>query len=300
MNVEAPIQQIRRELSKRLYPLGDLCPSLWKEFDDAGYHQALLDRNLILSLAQDEAARDQILKYWVEYAKERIAGLVGPMSILTGELPETSAYRSGLLDQLREIRRQQVLKSNEPHPSPQIEPTLSRFNEMFHTELFMVDRLEQLNRQGDAEIKAFKFSELRGFYDFAPEKKYDLMVNQYTAAFAPHGFSPDLNIKGGSVFRKPISGTAWDMVFVDESRKFTETGGVVTWVGIMTQGRRVQPGSNRAVTMLGHFPIRDLIPGFGAYTFFRPQSYAEMCLACAANVCAAQLISRRVNELLAP
>lgn len=147
MNTEAPIQQVRRELSKQLYPLGDLCPSLWKEFDDAGYHQALLDRNLILSLAQDEAARDQILKYWVEYAKERIAGLVGPMSILTGELPEISAYRSGLLEQLREIRRQQVLKSNELHPSPQIEPTLSRFNEMFYTEPFKIDRRERLKRK---------------------------------------------------------------------------------------------------------------------------------------------------------
>ena len=193
----------------------------------------------------------------------------------------------------------QVLKSNEPRTSPQIEPTLKRFADMFHTEPFKIDRRERLKRARHAEAKAFRFAEIQGFYDFAPEKKYDLMFNQYVATFAPHGFSPDLNIKGGSVFRKPISGTAWDMVFVHESRKFTETGGVETWVGIMTQGRRVQPGSNRAVTMLGHFPIGDLIPGFDAYTFFRPQSYAEMCLACAANVCAAQLISRHVNELLA-
>ena len=300
MNTEVPIQQVRRELSKQLYPLGDLCPSLWKEFDDAGYHQALLDRNLSLSLAQDEAARYQILKYWVEYAKERIAGLVGPMSILTGELPEISAYRSGLLDQLREDRRQQVLDSNETHPSPQIESTLRRFNEMFYTEPFKIDRRERFKRARVAEAKAFRFAEMRGFYDFAPEKKYDLMVNQYTAAFAAHRFSPDLNIKGGSVFRKPISGTAWDLVFVDESRKFTETGVVETWVGITTKGRRVQPGSNRVVTMLGHFPIDDLIPGFGAYTFFRPQSCAEMCLACAANVCATHLIYFHVNELLAP
>jgi hypothetical protein len=181
VNIEKPMQQVRRELSKPLYPLGDPCPDLWQEFDNAGYHQASLDRKLILSLAENEAARDQILKYWVEYAKERIAGLVGPMDILAGELPEISAYRSSLLDQLRENRRQQILQSNEPHPSPQIEPTLSRFNEMFYTEPFMIDRLERLNREKSAEVKAFGFAEMQGFYDFAPEKKYDLMVNQYTA-----------------------------------------------------------------------------------------------------------------------
>lgn len=36
----------------------------------------------------------QLWLYWSEYAKERLAGLVGPMNVLEGKLPTVAAYRS--------------------------------------------------------------------------------------------------------------------------------------------------------------------------------------------------------------
>jgi hypothetical protein len=118
-------------LSARLYPLGEQLDDIFADLDHAGYGApARVVQKALLAPADTEERQRELKLYWPEYAKERLAGLVGPMDILKGKIPSTAAYRSTVLAELR-TRALQIWSDSESAPvSPQIEPTIKQYVEM--------------------------------------------------------------------------------------------------------------------------------------------------------------------------
>src|SRR4051812_16544978 len=104
-----------RWLSRRLFHLGEQWTDLCEELAQAGYGlPAAAFRQGQEELAGTEEGRSSLRTYWEEYAKERLAGLVGPMNIERGDLPGIAAYRSEFLARLRADVTSGKLKSAGP------------------------------------------------------------------------------------------------------------------------------------------------------------------------------------------
>lgn len=286
-----------RALSERLYPLGDECPSIWDELDRSGYGEpARIVREAHRELAGSAEKYEQVTRYWVEYAKERLAGLVGPMDILRGRLTKVSAYRSELLDRLRADAKAGRLKSEGPIVSPQIEPTIKRYIELLPDDPFRVPVRERIRAAQKAAVAAAKLHELPEFSKNS-KQKYELLIERYRADLEPAGFTLDSHRKHGVVFRRIIANGQWAFVFVDESRDGMDGGQLFPHMAITLPKKAVLPGA-LPLSAVATFSPADLVPGFGAVCWFDASSYAQLCLACDANSFLAKSVASRIDKLL--
>lgn len=289
-----------RLLSRQLYPLGEQCPELWKEFERAGYGEPIrAQRQALRELAGSDEKYAHLERYWAEYAKERLAGLSGPMNILKGQLPEFSAYRSELLEKLREDARAGLLKSEGSIVSPQIEPTLKRYVEMLPDDPARVAGRNEIREARKRAALALGLQEMAGFSSWPADKNYDALIARYRVHLESAGFSIGSLRKHGVVFRRPTSDARWSLVFVDESREGIGTGhgALESTIAITAPGVDVVP---RAVELRAAVAFQPdvLIYGFRAACGFDKDSYAQLCLACDANAFLAQSVCARIDKLL--
>lgn len=287
-----------RALSARLYRLGECCPRIWDELDKSGYGlPARAFREAIRELAGDEQTYERVVLYWIEYAKERLAGLVGPMDLLSGEIPNVAAYRSPLLEELRRETKMGLRKSAGPITSPQIEPTLKRYVEMLPDDPFKAELMERVKRARREAARVLGLQERGDVPALTAKERYDLLVERYSSNLTSSGFGLDSHRKHGIVYRQATSDGRWAFVFIDESRDGMDGGRLETRMAITLPKKAVLPGAV-AMTSVATFSPGDLVPGFGYICGFDRRSYAELCLACDANAELAKSIYLRLNEML--
>lgn len=287
-----------RALSARLYHLAEQCPRIWDELDESGYGRpARIFREAIRELAGDDNAYERVVLYWIEFAKERLAGLVGPMDVLAGDIPKVAAYRSPLLEELRRDARAGRLKSAGPIVSPQVEPTLKRYVEMLPDDPFKTQLVERVKRARKEAAGVLELHERGDIPALSAKERYDLLVERYSTKLMSSGFGLDSHRKHGVVYRRTTADARWAFVFIDESRDGMDGGRLETRMAITLPKKAILPGA-AAMTSVATFSPADLVPGFGYVCGFDRRSYAELCLACDANAELAKSTYLRLNELL--
>lgn len=287
-----------KSLSQKLYPLGDQVHDICAELDRAGYGEgARVVRQELEGLAATQDRVQQLRLYWSEYAKERIAGLLGPLNVLTGKLPKMAAYRSALLADLRARAAAGEFESDGPTKSPQIEPTMKRYIEMAQDDPFVVRTLDAVKRARREAVRKLSLPELEEFGRLAAKARYDLLIERYSASLFTEGFTLDSHRKTGVVFRRLTSDGRWAFIFVDDSRDGVDTGMLSVKFGLTLPKKAVLPSSLPSC-VVASFSSDDIVPRFGAVRGFAAPSYAEFCLAADACAYLAQVLYRRVDALL--
>jgi hypothetical protein len=286
-------------LSEQLHTLGEQCASIWAELSENGYGEpSSIIREAHLELAQKNGDREQLLQYWVEYAKERLAALVGPMDIVGGQIPKVSAYKSPLLTRLRNEAKAGRLKSRGPIVSPQIEPTVKRYVELLPDDPLRLAVAERVRAARRRAVRTLGLEDLPDFADLSAKARYELLLKRYQSSLEPTGFTMDSHRRYGAVFRKITTDQRWAILMVDESREGVEGGRLDTRMAITLPKKAVLPGSIHLSAAATFSPI-DLVPGFGATCTFDRTSFAEFCFATDANSFLARSVSSRIEKLLA-
>lgn len=287
-----------KNLSQRLYQLGDQIGDICAEIEQAGYGApASAIREGLAALAATNDRVQQLWLYWSEYAKERLASLVGPMNVLAGNLPDIAAYRSPFLAELRVRAVAGQFQSSGPIASPQIEPTMKRYVEMMPDDPFVMQvnsDVKEARRQATTKLS---LAERPGFDALNAKAKYELLIERYLAALEPAGFKLDSHRKSGLVFRKITSDHRWAFLFVDDSRDGIDGGMLSVRFAITLPKKAVLP-SALSLSVVATFSPDDIVPGFGAVRGFARGSYAEFCLAADACAFLTRALCVRVDALL--
>lgn len=285
-------------LSQKLYPLGDQVSDICGELDQAGYGDpARVIRHELEALAATKEGVQRLWLYWSEYAKERLAGLVGPMDILKGKLPSVAAYRSAMLADLRARAVAGELKSHGPIVSPQIEPTMKRYVEMLPDDPLAMRINDAVRQARKAAAQKQLLPELQEFTLLPAKPRYDLLIDRYSSSLLVDGFTLDSHRKTGVVFRRLTSDCRWAFVFVDDSRDDVDFGTLSIRFGLTLPKKAVLP-SFLPATVVASFCPDDIVPGFSAVRRFAKHSYAEFCLAADACAYLARTLYRRIDALL--
>ena len=289
--------EVAKDLSSRLALLGDQWQEISAELEVAGYGTpAKEDRATIEALAATEEGRSRLHAYWREWAKERLAGLVGPMNILSGKYPPTSAYRSELIAALRADAIAGKLKSEGAFVSPQIEPTLKRYVESSAYTLKQ-KRNDDIKKARQQAASALCLPEDTGFGKLNEGERYEILLRRYRAVFEPAGFTLDSHRKTGLVFRKPTSDARWTFLVVDESRDGVDTGMLSPSFALTLPKKAVLP-EVLSLCSVATFSPDDLVPRFRASCIFERDSYAQFCLAADSIAFLVMVVYRRLDALL--
>ena len=287
-----------KQLSRKLYPLGDQINDICVELDRAGYGApASVVQRELEALAATKERVQQLRLYWSEYAKERIAGLVGPMNVLAGKLPDIAAYRSALLADLRTRTEVERCQPDSPIKSPQIEPTIKRYVEMMPDDPVALRINDAVKQARSVAIQKSSLPERQEFTRLSAKARYDLLISRYSANLLPAGFTLDSHRKTGIVFRRSTSDGRWSFLFVDDSRDGVETGMLSVRFGLTLPKKAVLP-SSLSSTAVATFSADDIVPGFSAARGFSTPSYAEFCLAADACAYLARALYGRTDALL--
>ena len=298
MNGALITDEIARDLSARLALLGDQWQEICEELDTAGFGTvAATDRASLYTLAASEADRLRLSAYWREWAKERLAGLVGPINILRGKYPKTSAYRSELIAALRNDASSGKLKSEGPIVSPQFEPTFKRYIEMLASDPIAQQFNENRNKSRRQAALLRYPAENPEFTRLGESARYDVLIERYRMVLEPAGFKLDSHRKTGLVFRKLTSDKRWAFLLVDESRDGVETGSLSPTFALTLPKKAVLP-SAASLNAVATFSPSDLVPRFHVSCSFERDSYAQFCLAADSISFLATAVYRRLDALL--
>lgn len=285
-------------LSARLALLGGQGQEICVELSAAGYGTpSAVGRASIEALAATEEDRSRLYAYWREWAKERLAGLVGPINILRGKYPKASAYRSELMVALRDDAVAGKLKSEGPIVSPQIEPTLKRQIEMLPDDPVAQRINEDITKARQQAASALHLAERSEFDKFSASTRYALLIERYRAVLEPAGFALDSHRKTGLVFRKLTSDKRWAFLLVDESRDGVETGLLSPSFALTLPKKAVLP-SAVSLNAVATFSPDDLVPRFRSSCMFARDSYAQFCLAADSIAFLARVVYTRLDALL--
>lgn len=287
-----------RWLSGRLCLLGEQGEEILAELLQAGYGLPVAASRLALEeLAGTDARRYALRTYWREYAKERLAGLVGPMDILRGNLPKISAYRSEFLDKLRADAADGKLHSEGPINSPQIEPTIKQFVEMMPENPISEAAGRSTARAREQAAAGLGLVEDGRLAQLDPAARYKLLSERYLASLTAAGFTLDSHRKTGLVFRKITSDGRWAFLFVDDSMDGVRYGHLSTRFAITLPRKAVLPAA-LPLSAVATLPPEDIVPGFRAASGFARDSYPQFCFAADANAFLAKTVYARVDALL--
>lgn len=287
-------------LSGCLYPLGDQGAELWDKLKRAGYGEPILEqRRSLLSLAGSAESYTRLERYWAEYAKERLAGLAGPINIFKGQLPKYTAYRSSFLDSLRIEASNCSLQDNGAIRSPQIEPTLKRYVELRPNDPVLVDELKRVRQARKRGAAMLALNEIEDFSIRSAETKYEELKARYYSHLETVGFAMGTTRKKGAIFHRSVPRTPWSIIFSEESREGLLSGynSLESTIALAPNGVKVVPGAVEFRSAVA-FPPDLLIYGFRAACGFEGGSYAEFCLACDTNAFFVEVVSSLVEKLV--
>jgi hypothetical protein len=288
-----------RHLSSRLYPLGDQWQEICAELEASGYGApSLVRRNAIESLAATEEGRARLHAYWREWARERLAGLTGPMSILRGKYPHVSAYRSELMALLRADLAAGKIKSEGPIVSPQIEPSLKRIIERGPDDPGAKWLHEEIKKTAQQAASALHLAERPDFAKQDASERYALLIERYRASLEPAGFTLDSHRRTGLMFRKLTSDKRWAFLLADQSKDDVDTGSLSPSFALTLPKKAVLP-SAASLNAVATFSPDDIVPCFRTSCAFAKDSYAQFCLAADSIAFLAKTVYERVDRLLA-
>lgn len=290
--------QEQRSLSEKLYRLGGQVSDICDELDQAGYGDpARVVRRELEVLAASSEDVQQLWLYWSEYAKERLAGLVGPMNVLEGKLRSVAAYRSVMLAELRDRAAAGKLQLQGPIGSPQIEPTIKRYVEMLPDDPQAIHINDQVKQARKEAVERLLLPTLPEFTKLSAKARYDLLTDRYSASLLIDGFTLNSHRRSGVVYRKLTSNGRWAFVFLDDSQDGVDVGMLSVRFGLTLPTKAVLPNSMPATVVAG-FAADDLVPGFSSVRGFATNSYAEFCLAADSCAYLARSLYQRIDALL--
>ena len=284
-----------KALSAQLFPLGDQCPAIWEELKELGYGQpSSVVRDTYRDLAGSPDKYDQVVHYWIEFAKERLAGLSSPMDILRRKLPIESAYRSVLLDRLYS-EASDILK-DPSNISPQFEPTIKKYIELNPDDSLRVSVRERIKVARQSK-KALAGTDIENFSKASASEKYKVAIDRYCLAVKGDDFELAPSSPRITAFKKLTSNGKWIFYFVDHSAEGM-AGQISTEFAIskpnQSKGYVFSPRSRVAA----RFSPETMVPGFSAVCWFDSNSYGDMCRACDANAHLAKSLYTRIDKLL--
>lgn len=118
-----------RDLSCRMVRLGAQRRQITDELESHGYgHVPAWVRADALRFAHTCGGVAALERYWDEYAKERLAGLAGPVNVRRGVFPGAAAYRSDFMDEIRQTDATTDVEGAMRHASPYFEPSLREWH----------------------------------------------------------------------------------------------------------------------------------------------------------------------------
>jgi len=291
-----------KALSRRLSEFGDQTREIRAELEGHGYGSpATVKRRLIEELAIDSEARDRLLRYWSEYAKERLTCLTGPVNIPRGRYPRICEYRSEYIAKLRDEFAKSPVRSEGPIATPQIEPTYKRFVERVTSakqlremataiENARIDAASALGLKESAEFANFIHSGRR-------DKLCEALVARFSANLVPAGFAVDSYLEKGLICRKLLRGCELDFVLIFQYGGALMTGVLYPMFALASVGRKVLPGSIHA-SSVATFSPEVIVPEFYESCAFAPDSYAQFCLAVDSIACLCKIVFGRIEKVL--
>lgn len=287
-----------KDLSNRLALLGDQWQEICVELDAAGYGSpAAADRAVIEALSGSEEGRSRLYAYWREWAKERLAGLVGPINIFRGKYPKISAYKSELMATLRSEATSGKLVPEGQIVSLQIEPTLKRRIEILPDDPVAQQINESLKGARQQAASLLQLAEKPEFIGLNANARYEILIERYRAVLEPTGFTLDSHRKTGLVFRKLTADKSWAFLLVDQSRDGVDTGILSPSFALTLPKKAVLPNAV-SLTAVATFSPEDLVPRFRASCIFDGDSYAQFCLAADSIAFLACIVYARLDALL--
>lgn len=288
-----------QKLSARLCLLGDQWQEICAELDAAGYGlPSAVDRAAIAALAASDEARARLMAYWTEWAKERLAGLVGPINILLGRYPKSSTYRSELIAALRDDLIAGRGTAEGVIVSPQMEPTLKRYIERLPDDPAAKQVNEAIKETRRRAASLLFPEEMPSFKELDARARYELLIERYRAVLERANFALDSHRKTGLVFRKLTSDKRWSFLLVDQSRNGVDTGMLSAGFALTLPKKAVLP-SAVSLNAVATFSPDDLVPRFRASTLFARDSYSQFCLAAASVAFLAKTVCARIDRLFA-
>ena len=287
-----------KALSRSLFPLGDQWSEICAELEQSGYGEtAKFFRETLEKSAESVVAVEQLRMYWREYAKERLAGLAGPLNVLKGKLPGFSQYRSSYLKGLREKYSAEVENTGTATLSPQIEPTIRRFldNSTGSPEfLIFIEQLERIRRDRAGSLFG---PPLRNFAEIGVDERWRNLSERYVIQFQSFGFKQDAPQASKLVFRKAFTSCNRDFLFVDDSKDDVLFGRLRTQFAIVRSKMAIRAQGSMSSTAATFNP-EDIVPGFEVASTFDKDAFEELCLAIDSNVHLADILWRRIDNLL--
>jgi hypothetical protein len=264
-----------KELSQKIWPLGDQIYEIWDDLNQAGYGEVSATvREGYYAMAGSPEAQADLKEYWREEAKEGLASLVR-WRHLRHEPSEICAYRSLLLALLRS--RAHTLPIGVLIKSPQIEPTIKRYLEAVPNEF--ADRVHLKTRAIKASVAG-----MRGAGTWKADAatsnagRYAALKERYLQKLEHKGFHLDPFPEQGIVFRKSTSNQAWQFIFEDCCGKSVRIGSIYPTMALVTPNAAVIPG-HLYHTACAWIDLELLVPGFSYSTGFDRRSYGEFALA---------------------
>jgi hypothetical protein len=290
MKAQSAVDSKEKErMSAALYPIGDELQAIWTEIESQGYCLSQLYRTAIREVAGSEATFQHVIRYWTEYAKERLAALVGPMDIRAGHIPAHTQYRSPYLDDLRS-RQSPTAFEVERGAAAEIEPTLRAFLALYHTEEPKKTLGQHVSRR-----RALEAEQLIAANPYAMKMSfptiYQAVVECFSKEFSHYGFVAEKPKSRGCVFRAPAGDGQWDFCYLDSSSEGVTCRQLSSALVLCERGRRLNPLAP-SVNALAKLDIGDLVPGFHLYW------HGNVGLCVRAHVAAAAAIWKRFDTQL--
>lgn len=284
------------ELSKRLALFGEQWFDICAELANAGYGvAAAVERAAIEEVAQTNEGRARLHAYWREWAKERLAGLTGPIDILRGGYSNVSAYRSTLLQTLREESSRIIADGK--LISPQIEPTLKRYIETSCDEPDAKLTHARIKQAKEQAVSSLHLAECADFSRFSENVKYRMLFERYRLNLQPAGFIPATPRNDGLVFRKLTTDKRWMFALVDVAGKDAAQGMLYPMFALTLPEVKLIPGALPS-SAVATFSPEDIVPRFRASRLFDRNSYAEFCLTIDTISALTQIVYARLNRVL--
>lgn len=271
----------------------DICCELFKEGNAL---PAKVMQEAQLDMADTTAAKAALQTYWVEYAKERLAALKGPMDIMRGDLPAETEYRSEYLAELRKRRQSDVGAEKGAINSPQIEPTRKKFVELLPDSYLARSIAEKVVSERSSKSSCFENRNI-DFLNLNEREKETELLRQYTSLFEPFNFTLRSKKTMGPVFGKMFSNAKFEFLYIDESKGIVDSGLISFRFGIAVPRRSVNL-SNNSSGLIASFSPEDIVPCYYSARVFSLNSFPQFFLAIQSSVYLAKIIFDRIDGII--
>jgi hypothetical protein len=286
----------QRELSNMLCQLGSEAPVVWSELSALGLGlPSEIARTILLNSVSSPAEADHLMRYWIEYAKEKLSDVAGHAYILKGTHLSPYSYRSGFLETLRETRKKSM--AGPGRPSPDLEPTLAKYANCPGGEGSISKTLNDEARKTAAQLASrLNLPEDEQFRGYGEAKRYRLLRERLAEELGSTGFTSASRKKDEIILKYPLFGGKYSFVLVDNSLKMVQLCRLNAEFRIVNPGEETDDFDWPKLPLASFFPS-DVVPFFGYSCGFEMGSYSQFLLACDTLASLAKLIVARLEKI---